>query len=215
MARTTWPSRLQWPGGFFSRIRRGKTPSAAPLRPRRRGGQFTSLIIGNPTGDLAHADREVEELVRLLQATPGTAPPRILMRRRATRAAVLGELASGAYDLVHYSGHAFFDPAALEAGGLILASEEILTGAEIEKNLGGRPFVFLNGCETAARAGQRRAGRARWPGLSGRKQRQFGRGICPGRRAGCGGRALAGGRPRRARFCPLFLPGSAARDPGG
>ena len=129
-------------------------PRQNPLRsdasPETARRQFTSLIIGNPTGDLPDADREVEELVRLLQATPGTAPPRILMRRRATHSVVLGELASGAYDLVHYSGHAFFDPAAPEAGGLILASEEVLTGAEIEKNLGGRPFVFLNGCETAA-----------------------------------------------------------------
>ena len=121
-------------------------PRRNPVQSRR---QFASLIIGNPTGDLPDADREVEELVRLLQATPGTAPPRILMRRRATRSAVLGELASGAYDLVHYSGHAFFDPAAAETGGLILARDELLSGAEIEVNLGGRPFVFLNGCETA------------------------------------------------------------------
>jgi len=129
-----------------------QSPRQNPLPPQRQvaGRQFTALIVGNPTGDLPHADREVEELVRLLQATPGTAPPRILMRRRATRAAVLGELASGAYDLVHYSGHAFFDPTAPESGGLILAAGEVLTGAEIEKNLGGRPFVFLNGCETAA-----------------------------------------------------------------
>ena len=121
-------------------------PRRNPGQPRR---QFASLIIGNPTGDLPGADREVEELVRLLQATPGTAPPRILMRRRATRSAVLGELASGAYDLIHYSGHAFFDPALAEPGGLILARDELLTGPEIEANLGGRPFVFLNGCETA------------------------------------------------------------------
>lgn len=124
-------------------------PRRNPEPPRR---PFASLIIGNPTGDLPGADREVEELVRLLQATPGTAPPRILMRRRATRSAVLGELASGAYDLVHYSGHAFFDtrkPAADEPGGLLLAQDEVLTGAEIAANLGGRPFVFLNGCETA------------------------------------------------------------------
>jgi adenylate cyclase len=121
-------------------------PRRNPGQPRR---QFASLIIGNPTGDLPGADREVEELVRLLQATPGTAPPRILMRRRATRSAVLGELASGAYDLIHYSGHAFFDPALPEPGGLILARDELLIGPELEANLGGRPFVFLNGCETA------------------------------------------------------------------
>lgn len=127
-------------------------PRQNPLLVRRQtaGRQFTALIVGNPTGDLPHADREVEELVRLLQATPGAAPPRILMRRRATRTAVLGELATGVYDLVHYSGHAFFDPALPERGGLVLAADEVLTGAEIEKNLGGRPFVVLNGCETAA-----------------------------------------------------------------
>ena len=99
MARTTWPSNTPWPGSSSSRSR----PARNPARP---GRQFATLIIGNPTGDLPAADREVDELVRLIEATPGTAPPRILMRRRATRSAVLGELASGAYDLIHFSGHA-------------------------------------------------------------------------------------------------------------
>ena len=40
-------------------------------------------------------------------------------------------------------------PLWLQPGGLILARDELLTGPEIEANLGGRPFVFLNGCETA------------------------------------------------------------------
>ena len=115
----------------------------------QRSRQFASLIIGNPTGDLPDADREVEELVRLLQATSGTAPPRILMRQRATRSAVLGELAGRAYDLIHFSGHALLDAGSPEASGLILARDEVLSAAEIEKNMGGRPFVFLNGCETA------------------------------------------------------------------
>jgi adenylate cyclase len=143
-------------------------PQPPRRNPGRSGHQFASLIIGNPTGDLPAADREVDELVSLIEATPGTAPPRILMRRRATRSAVLGELAGGAYDLIHFSGHAVLprispSPAhgrgaggegASETGGLILARDEVLSGAEIEQNLGGRPFVFLNGCETArGRAG--------------------------------------------------------------
>ncbi len=188
-------------------------PRQNPLPPRR---QFTALIIGNPTGDLPHADREVEELVRLLQATPGTAPPRILMRRRATRSAVLGELASGAYDLVHYSGHAFFDPATPEGGGLILAPNEVLTGAEIEKNLGGRPFVFLNGCETARQ--QVDAASVDDPaGLAylGQNAAGLASAFVQGGAAGGHRHPLAGGRPQRARVRPLLLPGGAARDAGG
>ena len=94
-------------------------PQPPRRNPAQPGRQFASLIIGNPTGDLPDADREVDELVRLIQATPGTAPPRILMRRRATRSAVLGELASGAYDLIHFSGHALLPripPPARERG---------------------------------------------------------------------------------------------------
>ena len=204
-----------------------------PQPPRRNPGRtsrhFASLIIGNPTGDLPAADREVDELVRLIEATPGTAPPRILMRRRATRPAVLGELASGAYDLIHFSGHAILprippSPAhergaggegATAAGGLVLAREELLTAAEIEQNLGGCPFVFLNGCETAR--GQAGAALTDGPdGLVylGSSTASLAAAFVQGGAERGPGHHLAGGRSQRARFRRSLLPGGPARDAG-
>ncbi|MBV7332557.1 CHAT domain-containing protein [Chloroflexi bacterium TSY] len=110
---------------------------------------WSCLLIGNPTGDLPHADVEIEQLFSLIEAMPDAAVPRILMRSRATRDAVLQNLASGDYDLSHYSGHALFDVEDPQSSGLVLADEEILTATEIQRNVSGRPFVFLNGCESA------------------------------------------------------------------
>ncbi len=140
----------------------------------RWGRRWTSLLIGNPTGDLSETEKEIEQLIHLIEALPGTAPPRFLMGRRATKEAVLQALASGAYDLIHYAGHATFDAQASDAaatssttpsatltpglsasaGGLVLAGEQVLAATEIAKALGGRPIVFLNACESArGRAG--------------------------------------------------------------
>jgi hypothetical protein len=125
-----------------------------PRQPRpwnapHRDSHWSALLIGNPTGDLPETNGEIERLARLIDATPGTAPPRILMRGRATKEIVLHELASGAYDLIHYAGHALFDRHNPDHHGLILAKEQVLTTTEIMQNLGGQPFVFLNGCESA------------------------------------------------------------------
>lgn len=113
---------------------------------------FTTLLIGNPTGDLPETAAEIEEIARQLEAVPGAAPPRIFMRRRASKEALLQELASGGYDLIHYAGHAQFVPGDAAASGLRLAGDTILTVAELERSLGGHPFIFLNACESGRSA---------------------------------------------------------------
>jgi predicted ATPase/CHAT domain-containing protein len=127
---------------------------AAPRLPRvnsaKRELRWAALLIGNPTGDLPEAHAEIEHLDRLISAVPGCAHPRILLASRATKRAVLQALASGAYDLVHYAGHAQFDPKAPQTAGLILADNELLSTEEIERHLAGRPVVFLNACRSAA-----------------------------------------------------------------
>lgn len=110
-----------------------------------------ALFIADPTGDLEAAVGEVEALANLFERQLGSHPPRILCHRRATRKAVLAALSGGAYDLIHYAGHAFFDPLDPEASGLILHGGEVLRAHEIQAQLRGRPIVFLNGCESARR----------------------------------------------------------------
>jgi tetratricopeptide (TPR) repeat protein len=124
-------------------------PARRNARRPRQG--WASLLIGNPTGDLPDTNEEIEQIVQLIEATPGTAPPRIFMRQRASRQAILQELASGVYQLVHYAGHARFDA---DGGGLVLARGESLTASELRQHVGGQPFVFVNGCESA-RGGQK------------------------------------------------------------
>ncbi|MBK8051067.1 MAG: CHAT domain-containing protein [Anaerolineales bacterium] len=103
---------------------------------------WSALLIGNPTGDLPSAAEEIEQVARLIEATPGAAMARILMRMRATKDAVCQHLAGGAYRLIHYAGHAHIDQGAPERSGLLLATREVLTVGEIRECVGGRPFVF-------------------------------------------------------------------------
>ncbi|MEE8389849.1 MAG: CHAT domain-containing protein, partial [Anaerolineae bacterium] len=107
------------------------------------------LFIANPTGDLDAAVDEAENLAGLIERRLGLHPPHILCHHRATRKAVLGALSSGEYDLIHYTGHAFFDQRNPGASGLILAENKVLTAREIQDTLNGQPVVFLNACESA------------------------------------------------------------------
>ncbi|MFN8490884.1 MAG: CHAT domain-containing protein [Caldilineaceae bacterium] len=127
-------------------------PRRNAVHPRRLR---TALLIGNPTGDLPQAEQEIEALLTLLETIPDMGVPVVLMQTRATKDALLKHLISGDYDWIHYSGHAFFDPAQPQASGLVLARDTHLTVAEIKQNLAGQPVVFLNGCESARGAAQR------------------------------------------------------------
>lgn len=126
--------------------------TSAPIRRRelrKREGVWRALFIANPTGDLSDTVKEAEELADLIEKRLGGQPARIICHGRATRKAVLEALSGGEYDLVHYAGHAFFDPRDPGASGLVLAGEETLTAREIQAALSGRPIVFLNACESA------------------------------------------------------------------
>ncbi|HID64405.1 MAG TPA: CHAT domain-containing protein, partial [Anaerolineae bacterium] len=104
------------------------------------------LFITNPTGDLPQTDIEVERLVDAFDTVPEVIDARFLCRVQASKLEVLQALASGQYDVIHYSGHA-------KPGALLLADGE-LTAEDIQKALGGRPFIFLNACWSAEPAPQ-------------------------------------------------------------
>jgi CHAT domain-containing protein len=68
--------------------------------------------------------------------------------RQATRARLKGEFTSGKYDILHYAGHAYFDPERVQRSG-ILCADGPLMGAELA-DLGTLPsLVFFNACESA------------------------------------------------------------------
>jgi CHAT domain-containing protein len=126
---------------------------------RSSTGPLRVLLIVDPTEDLPGAAAEGQALQDLLRARGTTFD--VLERGEATRARVLAALATGAFDVLHFAGHAFFDAANPGNGGLLCAGKEILRGADLA-GLGTLPaLVFCNACE-AARV-RRRTGRTARP----------------------------------------------------
>ena len=113
-------------------------PTASSIVPSHR---HTFLFISNPTGDLPEADNEALALMDAFDSLADIFEAKFLGRSQATRLNVREALASGRYDLIHYSGHA-------RPGALLLADGE-LTAAEIQHTLRGQPFIFLNACRSA------------------------------------------------------------------
>jgi hypothetical protein len=114
------------------------------------------LLIVDPTRDLPGAAAEGEALQQLLGRKSVTLD--VLTGRDATRARILAALGTGAFDVLHFAGHAFFDARDPDQGGLLCDGKEVLRGADLA-HLGNLPaLVFCNACE-AARVRKRSRGR--------------------------------------------------------
>jgi len=57
-------------------------------------------------------------------------------------------LASGRYDVIHYSGHAYFNLQNPDESGLLLAGQNVFIAQTIQRTLRGRPLILLNACES-------------------------------------------------------------------
>jgi CHAT domain-containing protein/pimeloyl-ACP methyl ester carboxylesterase len=131
------------------------------LEERLEDDVLTVLLVVNPTEDLDGAEEEGKRLRDLLGDRPGC---RLEMLRggAATRPALLTAFSSGKYDLIHYAGHAFFDPRKPERSGILCHGGIVLSGADLA-GLGNLPtLVFFNACESGRiRRGRAAASRAR------------------------------------------------------
>ncbi len=58
-------------------------------------------------------------------------------------------LLSRDYDIVHFAGHAAYDPRRPDQSCLLLDGGEVCFAQKIQRLLAGHPLVFLNACETA------------------------------------------------------------------
>jgi CHAT domain-containing protein/pimeloyl-ACP methyl ester carboxylesterase len=122
---------------------------------RRLGTTLDVLLVVNPTADLAGAELEGERLEELLKRDHGVRLT-VLKRRQATRARITQEIRSGAHDVLHYAGHAHFDPVVPSRSGITL-SDGVLSGAHLA-SLGDLPaLMFFNACESARIRGGKRA----------------------------------------------------------
>lgn len=125
------------------------------LEERRSQPVLEVLLVVNPTEDLGGAEDEGERIAALFSAHPSV---RLTRRHRgeARRATLLNDFRSGRYDLVHYAGHAAFDPVHTSRSGILCAGHEVLSGADLS-GLGNLPnLVVFNACES----GRLRGGRA-------------------------------------------------------
>jgi CHAT domain-containing protein len=126
-------------------------------RPAKR--QF--LLIANPTLDLSEAEREVDTVVAALEENwKEQITVTVLRGKQATGRTVNQLLRSERFDVIHYSGHAFFDDNDPDYSGLLLYNREIFFAQKIRRLLGGRPLVFLNACESARSANEERSASA-------------------------------------------------------
>ena len=114
---------------------------------RRADRTLTVLLIADPTGDLPGAAREGERVRELFR---GLADARLTLieGEAVTRARVLAEFDSGDYDVVHYAGHAAFDPRTPAASGLQV-SDGVVTGGDLGGLAQLPALVFFNACESA------------------------------------------------------------------
>jgi pSer/pThr/pTyr-binding forkhead associated (FHA) protein len=129
-----------------SRLYRLANRQTAACRPALvRDATLRMLVVENPTGDLAGAQNEGDQLGRLFTANRGQVVT--LKSADASRANVLTELGSGTYDILHYAGHADFVEAQPEASGLILRDGRLSAADLLE--IGNVPqMIFLNACES-------------------------------------------------------------------
>lgn len=112
-------------------------------------GLLRILLVVNPTGDLPDAEAEGDAVQAALRerADVDVVPIR---GAAATLAAVSEQLATGAFDVLHYAGHARFVAANPGASGLVLANREVFTGAAFDRSGARVPrLVVLGGCESA------------------------------------------------------------------
>lgn len=118
------------------------------LEERREDGVFSILLVVNPTEDLAGAEAEGNRLKRLFGAEANVHIDEY-RGGNASKPALLAAFRSGAYDVVHYAGHAFFDSANPAHSGIVCHGGAILSGADLAGLVRLPTLVFFNACESA------------------------------------------------------------------
>jgi CHAT domain-containing protein len=114
---------------------------------RRRAREFNVLLVVNPTGDLPGAVEEGERVAAMLTRIDGAGITAI-RGADATRTRLLAEFRSGDYDAIHFAGHAWFDPEAPAASGILCAGGRVLSGADLASMDSVPALVFFNACES-------------------------------------------------------------------
>jgi len=122
----------------------------------RGGARLRFLLIhADPTGNLPAAGREIARIQEGLAKDWKDQIDITVLTPDLARGADLNEiLLAGQYDVIHYAGHAVFNQQNPDQSGLWLAGREVFYAQKIRRLLEGRPFVFLNACESGRTANE-------------------------------------------------------------
>jgi CHAT domain-containing protein len=116
------------------------------LEERRLERELKVLLIVNPTRDLAGAEAEGNRVKDILLGK-GEVKIKELWREQATFGAIRAAFRSGEFDVVHYAGHAFFDPLNRARSGIVCHGHQVLSGNDLAGLERLPALVFFNACE--------------------------------------------------------------------
>ncbi len=135
------PWELMYSDQFFALkyaiSRRIKSEKVSEIHKKKKR-EKKALIIADPTGKMPEAVKECEYLKETLQDSFVIT---YINPEEARKVDVMFHLSQG-YDIIHYAGELKKEPC-------LPVYKDVLTCAEIERNLEGSPIVFLNGCGSA------------------------------------------------------------------
>jgi len=137
-------------GGVSRRYSVEDLSVAKLLEQRKRNPVLRILLVVDPSSNLPGAVKEGERITSLFSSKPGFD----LVKRfqnQATKPALLKDFSSGEFDVLHYAGHAFFDPEKPSRSGIICAGtgEPVLSGQDLVSVARLPNLVFFNACESA------------------------------------------------------------------
>ena len=134
--------------GITRRIK-SEVPEKTKPRPRiTRERALRMLLLQNPTGDLSGAEKEATAIKSLF--TEHGADVKILVHKDASKEAVLAELRTGTYDVLHHCGHALFEENVPERSGILLSKDPfvVLSAVDLTDIATVPHLIFLNACQS-------------------------------------------------------------------
>jgi pimeloyl-ACP methyl ester carboxylesterase len=136
-------------GGLSRRYLADNLSVAKWLEHRKYGPRLDVLLVVNPTGDLPGAADEGRRIQELFGDYTSAVNLKVLEESQARKKVLLELFSSGEYDVVHYAGHAYFDPQNPSSSGILCPGREVLSGADLA-GIGNLPaLMFFNACEAA------------------------------------------------------------------
>jgi len=142
------PWRAGLEGNVSRRYSTANLSVAKWLRERRQADTLELLLIVNPTSDLPGADREGKRIEEIVKGFKNRITLTKIMHEEANKRRLLSEIGSGKYDVIHYAGHAFFDPANRSTSGILCSDRNVISGQDLSSLDRLPALAVFNACES-------------------------------------------------------------------